>query len=559
MLVTLHQPTSKLFQMFNKALLLDKGGRLVFFGTPAEMLAYFAAAEHHQHFGTELGGCPACGTTRPEFIFDVLETPLRDLSGDIIYEENNQGQLIPARRFSPEYWRDKYESHRLIQDVRQVSLRRQASPVMLAPPVQAWKEPVRWHDEWMQFKTLMRRAFKSKMRNRANLFTTIVEAPLLAALIGGVMRYSESGHYDFASAYYIPQFLFFGLVVAMFLGLTNSADDIIRDRAVLQRERNLNVRLFYYISSKFFALCVFAAIQCTLFVLIGNAILEVRGMFWIYFEFLFITSFTGVALGLLVSSLVADAKTAANIVPLVLIPNIILGGALIKYDEMNRNLDLAYAFHRYFAAHNANGDAEKDESKLTVPFICEFIPMRWSYEALVVAQAKLNPFDSRQDKLQRQMDALVKINPLSDSQSARLDDLKNALAMLSGLEAEDPAGIDRRLARVDRIIAGKPLDIEQLKALKNSVSADALYENQKISDLVSKAEAEQLDHRRTDLATGELRPINVFFGPLKYFYIASKRLECSVLLFNTLVLSIFSLITLGLLHASLRRQLNYSG
>ena len=95
-LVTIHQPTSKIFQMFHKAMLLDKGGRLVFFGTPQEMLKYFAAAEHQQQFGAELGACPACGTTRPEFIFDVLETPLRDLSGDIIYEENNRGQLVPG-------------------------------------------------------------------------------------------------------------------------------------------------------------------------------------------------------------------------------------------------------------------------------------------------------------------------------------------------------------------------------------------------------------------------------------------------------------------------------
>ena len=126
-LVTIHQPNSKLFQMFSKALLLDKGGRLVFYGTPAEMLSYFAAAEHEQHFGTELGGCPACGTTRPEFIFDVLETPLRDLSGDVIFEENSQGQLVPARRFSPDYWRDKYESFRLMQDVKQVNLRKAAA------------------------------------------------------------------------------------------------------------------------------------------------------------------------------------------------------------------------------------------------------------------------------------------------------------------------------------------------------------------------------------------------------------------------------------------------
>ena len=109
---------------------------MVFYGTPTEMLSYFAAAEHEQHFGTELGGCPACGTTRPEFIFDVLETPLRDLSGDIIFEENSQGQLVPARRFSPDYWRDKYESFRLLQDMKQVNLRKQPvapTPLLVEP------------------------------------------------------------------------------------------------------------------------------------------------------------------------------------------------------------------------------------------------------------------------------------------------------------------------------------------------------------------------------------------------------------------------------------------
>src|SRR2546430_2731724 len=124
-MVTIHQPSSKLFQLFHKAILLDKGGRLVFFGTPTEMLRYFAEAEHQHQFGADLGACPSCGTTRPEFIFDALETPLRDLSGDIIYEENNRGQLVPSRRYAPEFWRDKYEAFRLIQDVKQVSLRKE--------------------------------------------------------------------------------------------------------------------------------------------------------------------------------------------------------------------------------------------------------------------------------------------------------------------------------------------------------------------------------------------------------------------------------------------------
>src|SRR6185436_12635948 len=123
--------------------------------------------------------------------------------------------------------------------------------------------------------TVLRRAFTSKLRNRGNVIITMGVAPLLAVLISTILRYSDSGNYDFASAYHIPTFLFLSLIVAMFLGLTNSADDIIRDRAVLQRERNLNVRLPYYVFSKFVSLGFFALFQCVLFVLIGNYILEV--------------------------------------------------------------------------------------------------------------------------------------------------------------------------------------------------------------------------------------------------------------------------------------------
>ena len=196
--VTIHQPSSKIFQMFHKAILLDKGGRLVFFGTPTDMLRYFAEAEHQHQFGADLGACPACGTTRPEFIFDVLETPLRDLSGDIIYEENNRGQLMPARRYSPEFWRDKYEAFRLIQDVKQVPLRQRTGRAAAAgAAAKSGASRIRWHDEWTQLRTLLRRAFLSKLRNRANLIITIGVAPLLALLIATILRYSDSGQLRF--------------------------------------------------------------------------------------------------------------------------------------------------------------------------------------------------------------------------------------------------------------------------------------------------------------------------------------------------------------------------
>jgi ABC-type multidrug transport system ATPase subunit len=541
-LVTIHTPTSKIFQMFNKAILLDKGGRLVFFGTPHETLQYFATAEQEQQFGTELGGCPACGTTRPEFIFDVLETPLRDLSGDIIYEENAKSQLVPARRYSPDYWRDKYESFRLIQEMRQISLKQEPQTALPLPTER--REPTRWRDEWTRITTILKRAFVSKLRNRTNVYTTIFEAPVLAALIGFVLRYAENSTYNFASAFHIPTYLFLALVVAMFLGLTNSCDDIIRDRAILERERNLNIHLPYYVLSKFFTLSLFAVIQSILFLLIGDAILEIRGMFWPYLWFMGTTAVAGVAGGLLISSVVNDAKTAANIVPLVLIPQIILGGALIKYDEMNRNLDFLYVLSRDRAAKAQQPADERMKPKdVEVPFICQFIPMRWSYEAMVVAQAKLNPFTRRQDILTEKIEKLAMHQDLTPAESDRLDDLKETLAILSGLAGDNSGQVNQKLHEIDKIIEGARLDRKIFDAGGDQVTAEQLFQNQKITDMLTDAQMKQKDY------TSE--PRNVFFGPEKNCF--GQKL--SIFVFNSWIINGFTLLFLLSLLLSLHRQL----
>ncbi len=497
----------------------------------------------------------------PEFIFDVLETPLRDMSGDIIYEENSRGQLVAARRYSPEFWRDKYESYRLLQDVKSVPLKRETATRTAAPmgppPRRHWFGMIRWRDEWTQFRTLLRRAFWSKLRNRVNVVTTLVEAPLLSALIAMVLRYNETGNYNFAGSYHIPIYLFLAVTVAMFLGLTNSADDIIRDRVVLQRERNLRIRLPYYIFAKTLTLCLFALVQCVLFIVIGGYILEVRGMFWIDLWYTALTAFCGVALGLLISSLVADAKTAVNIVPLILIPQIIMGGALIKYEDMNRNLDLIYAFRRSLAPAAADANKEPEgRSKLQVPVICQFMPMRWSYEGLIVAQAKLNPLTGRQELIQEQIQALADRDEqlrdqgkeLSPSQRDRLDGLKELLAMLSGLEAGTPQGVDAALHQIDGMQARLPLDNLVLPDRGSGVTAEQLYVNQKVSDLVSKAEMEQSDYRNEERKQREL---NVFFGVYRYVF----HRKVNVHLINSAVLIGFSVLVLGLLHLSLRKEL----
>lgn len=546
-LITLHQPSSKIFSLFHKILLLDKGGKLVFFGTPEEALRYFAEAEHEQQFGTPLGACPACGATRPEFIFDVLETPLRDLSGDIIYEQNNRGQLVPARRFTPDYWRDRYEAWRLAKEVRSGTAIPREQPPAAPPRPPATPRPStwNWNRELSQLRTLITRAFLSKLRNETNLLITLIMAPLLALLIGLVLRYSESARYDFASAFHIPAYLFLSVVVAMFLGLTNSVDDIIHDRPLLLRERNLNIRIPYYITAKLLSLGLFAAIQCLLFTLIGNWLLAVRGYTWPMFGFLFLTALSGIAIGLVLSSLVSESKTAILLIPAVFIPQIILGGSFIKYEEMNRDLDLAYVFQSWFHRHPAT--AQPPRSDLTVPLISEFNPMRWAYEAIVFGQARLNPLTSRQRRIQAAIRSLIAKPTLTPQEEARLDDLKELLAIISGLSAPTPNAVDASLRAADRVLDGAPLDRQTLLATSGPITAEQLYINQKVMDLIARAEMEQADYRET-------RHINVFFGPVKHYF----GIRAGILTFNSAVLLLSSALLFSLLHLILHRQLHSS-
>jgi hypothetical protein len=356
------------------------------------------------------------------------------------------------------------------------------------------------------------------------------------------------------------------LLVALFLALMNSVEDIIRDRVVLQRERNLDVRMGYYVAAKFITLCVFSALQCALFVVVGNSILEVRGMFGQYFLWTFLTAVSGISLGLLVSAIVPNSKTGAMLVPLILIPQLIFGGALIKYEEMNRDPGLVYAFQRMFESKHASTDMEADK-KLTVPLISRFVATHYSYEALVVAQDKLNPLAARETILQAMIDRLAAKPDLSPNEEERLDDLKDTKAELPGLRAGSAREIDRRLRRVDEIIEGSQPTKGDFRTRVSLVTASELYQNQKIADLLTKAESEQNDYRRK-------HKVNTFFSPEKhYFYWWHKKVPgpegteveeetgwtMSVYFSNAAILLGSSLAMLFILYWVLRRQLQRSG
>ena len=117
-------------------------------------------------------------------------------------------------------------------------------------------------------------------------------------------------------------------------------------------------------------LAIISAIQAFLFVITANLVLELHGLFLEYWLAYFVTSLAANILGLIISSGFNSVITIYLVIPLLIIPMMVLSGAMFPYDKLNRKI------------------SHVDK----VPLIAELIPTKWTYEALMVAQFKNNRY-----------------------------------------------------------------------------------------------------------------------------------------------------------------------
>ncbi len=170
--------------------------------------------------------------------------------------------------------------------------------------------------------------------------------------------------------------------------------------------------------------------------------------------------------------------------------------------------------------------------------------MRWSYEEMVVAQAKLNPLTRRQERAKAEIQRLAPTARLP-RRPQRLNELKEASPSFRASKRKLAKELDRYLELIDDVVDGKSRSIARtFKDAVGPVTAEQLYVNQKVSDLISNAEMEQSDYRRGG------KP-NVFFGDEKRYL----GVKVGVFTFNTWVLIGSTVALLGLLLWILRRQL----
>ncbi len=338
--VVIHQPSEDIFKMFDKLILLDVGGYQIYYGDPVEAVTYFKELTHM---------VDKRRSANPELLFNIIEAKV----------VNEFGTFTKTRKTSAKQWFSKFKDKIQLPEVEETTV---------APP-----KTLKIPGKIKQFFIFGKRDLLSKLSNRQYLVINFLEAPVLATLLAFITRYTpeDTDLYHFKENLNIPVFFFMSVIVALFMGLTVSAEEIIRDRKLLKRESFLNLSRLSYLFSKFYILFALSAFQTLAFVLVSSWILEIQGMTLSFWLVLFSISSFANMVGLNLSSAFKNAITVYVLIPLMIIPQLILSGVVVNFDKLNPAI------------------TTEDQ----VPFIGEIMASRWAYEAIMVSQFKNNKYE----------------------------------------------------------------------------------------------------------------------------------------------------------------------
>lgn len=343
--VVIHQPSSDIFKMFNKLLILDTGGYLIYNGDPIESIIYFKSKVQHANWNES--ECTACGNVNPEQVFNIVEANVLD----------EYGNPTRSRKTSPHEW------YQFFNEVNN------AQPLEFEIPRDVPKNLFKIPGWIKQLRVFIERDVLSKIANTQYMIINLFEAPLLAFLLASIIKYynvdaANQYGYTLMDNSNLPVYLFMSVIAAFFVGLTVSAEEIIKDRKIQKREAFLNLSWSSYLVSKVFILLTLSAFQALVFVIIGNSILEIKGMYFEYWIVLFSTWVSANMLGLLISDSFKTVVTIYILIPFLVIPQIILSGIIVKFEKLNPAIS----------------------SPSSIPVYGEVIVARWAYEALAVNQ-----------------------------------------------------------------------------------------------------------------------------------------------------------------------------
>jgi ABC-type multidrug transport system ATPase subunit len=350
--VVIHQPSSDIFKMFDRLLILDNGGYLIYNGNPVDSIMYFKSKVQAADWNES--ECQTCGNVNPEQVFNIIETSVLD----------EYGKLTHTRKISPKEWSKHFKKQ--YKEAKKTKATKNELPEI------SFRIP----GKVKQFGVFMKRDLLKKLSDTQYLIINFLEAPVLAFLLAFIVRYidtdvSNEVGYMLLENKNMPVYIFMSVIVAIFMGLTVSAEEIIKDRKILKREAFLNLSWSGYLLSKVAVQFLLSAIQALSFVIVGNTVMGIHGMYFEYWLVLFSSWAMANMMGLLISDSFKTVVTIYILIPFLVIPQIILSGIIVKFENLNPQIS----------------------SPKRIPFYGEVITARWAYEGLATYQFMNNDYD----------------------------------------------------------------------------------------------------------------------------------------------------------------------
>ncbi len=423
---SLHQPDYNVFLAFDKILFIDEDGYCIFYGKPAECFEYFRNQTDNISISTVPEVCKD-----PSVIFKLVEIKN--------YSDNQHSQ----RKFSPAEWYHKFQNNNKSDNNN------------LFKTIKTFYE----QNFLGTLKNFVKLYFKSDFKNYKRSFALFFTFMFCGILFSGLLSSPKKFYYNDN----FPVWIFVMQLTAVFIGMMIS----VHEGFYIYEYRRFLSRIFKFHNAEAITLLIkyflISFILSLVLVFPGIVIMncDFYGMklfFWIW-----ILMFWGTLAGILISKLSKNLVVAFVLIPVVILPQIILSGALVRYDKLN-----------LFSSGNSPN----------VPYIADFIPLRWSLEAVTADFYMNNPYG----KIVIPYESQIKLNNFKINSFYSADNNPKKMAIILEKDKFDTALPDSLQKENDVLINLKDLEfrkynnIDQVRKRYSNIGINRIIRNYETID-----------------------------------------------------------------------------
>ncbi len=328
----------------DKVIFLARGGYLAWFGPPEEALEYFDSYR------------PERSRRAGEIEFDEIYAILDDFS-----------------KGSPEDWSKRYREHSAYRKYILEPLDGTVAAGTTIPsqqPEQAARkvEPSTSHQVsgLRQFFILSARNIKILTRDRFGLALMLATAPIVSMLDVVLAVLLGRDPLDFNDGMFanVMITLFLLTVYGVMVGGISQMREIVKEQEVYKRERLVNLKILPYVLSKVWVAALLALYQAAAYTIVHYLAFDVPGgasEFGQIYVTLTLATLAGMMLGLFASALAPNANSAPLLVIILMLPQIVLGGALIPLPSfVSAPTSTRWAFEALMSISGAGSDVAAD-------------------------------------------------------------------------------------------------------------------------------------------------------------------------------------------------------